>query len=152
MADKPLLDPGDIYSVMKRIEPDWDDPWIAAHAAGINPDPGDIFFTGDRNQSRTCQLMDFDAHQIVGGVAGGTWLLIVEGEKPNQLVHVELRPMTYVVRPEYWEIEVLGCLAPETSDLRQRFQAKLDITAHLGTRGIVLIGGTVAEKIDWPPG
>lgn len=152
MANKPFTDPGDIYSIMKRIEPDVDDPWVSAHAAGINPGPGDIWFTGDRNHSKICQLVDFDAHQIVGGVANGTWLLIVEGEKPNQLVDVVLRPMTYVVRPEYWEIEVLGCLAPEASDLKKRYEAKLDLTAYLGTRGIALVGRTVAEKIDWPSG
>jgi hypothetical protein len=152
MSGDKLSDPGDLFAIMQKIEPGPGDIWIKAFNAGINPDPGDVWFTDGVRQSQTCRLIDYDAFQIVGGVANGTWFLIVEGEKPNQLVDVELRPVTYVVRPDYWEIEVLGCLSPEASDLRKRYQAKIDITAHLGTRGIALVSRKGAQEIDWPPG
>ena len=58
----------------------------------------------------TCKLIDFEECQVVPGIVNNTFFLIVRGTKPCINMQVSLVPMIYVQCPEYWRIEVVGCL------------------------------------------
>ena len=63
-----------------------------------------------RPPTRACRLLDFDKVEVRPGVVPRTFILIVSGTKPYANMTVDLRPLTYVQQPEYWGIEVVGCL------------------------------------------
>ena len=58
-------------------------------------------------------------------------------------MEVELVPLVFVQRPDYWGIEVIGCQ-------RGIELPMLDITHVLGKRGIEVIGANRKEQIKVP--
>lgn len=67
-------------------------------------------------------------------------------------MEVDLIPLVYIRQPEYWGIEVTGCLPagiglPTTAP----YIASLPLNGIIGTRGIEVIGATRSEKISVPP-
>jgi hypothetical protein len=60
--------------------------------------------------SRACRLLDFEKVEVRPGFVPRTFILIVSGTKPYANMTVELRPLTSFQQPEYWGIEVVGCL------------------------------------------
>ena len=61
-----------------------------------------------RSASQACRRIDFKSAEVVVGFVTGTYFLIVE-EKPWITMNVELRPLIYIDRPDYWGIEVIAC-------------------------------------------
>jgi hypothetical protein len=59
---------------------------------------------------QSCRLIDFDTVKVVPGIVNGTWFLIVSGNKPYVTMRVDLSPRVYIRQPEYWGIEVVGCM------------------------------------------
>ena len=47
---------------------------------------------------------------VVPGIVNNTFILIVKGKKPYLNMRVLLAPLIYARQPEYWGIEVIGCL------------------------------------------
>jgi hypothetical protein len=102
--------------------------------------------------AQSCRLIDFERAEVhVLESDPPRYLLVVSGTKPCINMKVELVPLVYVKRPDYWGIEVVGCLpggiclpalGPYTVDL---------IDPPLGTRGIEVIGATRRECIEVPP-
>ena len=66
----------------------------------------------------SCRLIDFEKAEVRPGIVSGTYILIVNGIKPYLNMQVNLVPLVYVRQPEYWGIEVTGCL-PGGIGLRQ---------------------------------
>jgi hypothetical protein len=60
-------------------------------------------------QSTMCRRIDFNEVQVRPGFISKTYFLIVSGVKPWITMDVRLMPLIYVVKPEYWGIEVIGC-------------------------------------------
>jgi len=81
------------------------------------------------------------------------YILVVSGTKPYLNMDVSLVPLTYVRRPEYWGIEVIGsvsaigvpALAPYTGCLQLN---ELRTTGFIGTCGIEVIGASRSERDD----
>jgi hypothetical protein len=100
--------------------------------------------------SSTCRLIPFRNAVVVPGFLPKTFFLIVSGIKPWVTMTVELRPLIYIRRPEYWGIEVVGCQhgigLPKTAP----YSVALDISHLLGTKGIEVIGATSKKKIKVP--
>ena len=67
-------------------------------------------------------------------------------------MEVSLTPLVYVRQPEYWGIEVIGCLrggivlAPTAP-----YIVILPLNGTIGTQVIEVIGATRSEKISIPP-
>ncbi|HEU4866128.1 MAG TPA: SSI family serine proteinase inhibitor [Actinomycetota bacterium] len=78
------------------------------------------------------------------------YLLTVSGTKPWLNMSVELTPLIYVQRPEYWGIEVVGMLRGISPAVLAPYEVSLNITHLLGTKGIEVIGSDRSEKIDVP--
>ena len=100
----------------------------------------------------SCRLIDFEKAEVRPGIVSGTYFLIVRGTKPYMNMEVDLTPLVYVRQPEYWGIEVIGCLPggiglPAT----EPYTATLALNGTIGTQGIEVIGATRSEKISVPP-
>ncbi len=105
-------------------------------------------------QPSSCRLIDFDKDktEVRPGIVSGTYILIVRGTKPYLNMQVNLVPLVYIRQPEYWGIEVIGCLPggiglPAT----EPYTAILPLNGTIGTKGIEVIGATCSEKILVPP-
>jgi hypothetical protein len=97
---------------------------------------------------QACRIIDFDKVQVVPGIVNGTWFLIVSGSKPYISMRVELSPRVYVTQPEYWGIEVVGCLGGISGPTLTPYVAVLPLQGAMGTKGIEVIGATRSEKKD----
>jgi hypothetical protein len=100
----------------------------------------------------SCRSIDFEAAEVRPGIVSGTYILIVRGTKPYLNMEVNLIPLVYIRQPEYWGIEVTGCLPggiglPATAP----YIASLPLNGTIGTQGIEVIGATRTEKICVPP-
>ncbi|MGQ0443749.1 MAG: hypothetical protein ACT4O2_01125 [Beijerinckiaceae bacterium] len=100
----------------------------------------------------SCRLIDFEQAEVRPGFVPGTYILIVRGTKPYLNMEVTLTPLVYIKQPEFWGIEVTGCLPgglglPATAP----YIASLPLNGILGTKGIEVIGATRTEKIPVPP-
>ncbi|MGH2732586.1 MAG: SSI family serine proteinase inhibitor [Actinomycetota bacterium] len=101
---------------------------------------------------KSCRVIDFEHAEVrVLESLPLQYLLVVSGIKPCINMKVELVPLVYIQPPEYWGIEVVGCLpggiclpalAPYSVDL---------LNPPLGTRGIEVIGATRSERFEIPP-
>ena len=101
---------------------------------------------------QSCRLVDFevaDLQQLM--TEPPTYFMLVSGTKPCLNMRVDLVPRTYIDVPEYWGIEVVGCvpsglclpaLAPYTASLTN---------PPMGTKGIEIIGAQHRKKINFPP-
>jgi hypothetical protein len=100
--------------------------------------------------SSTCRLIDFDKADVVPGFVSQTFFLIVAGTKPWLTMRVELHPLIYIARPEYWGIEVVACQQgiglPQTAP----YHVALDITHLLGSKGIEVIGASNRKQFNVP--
>ena len=101
----------------------------------------------------SCRLIDFEQAEVRPGIVSGTYILIVRGTKPYLNMEVNLIPLVYIRQPEFWGIEVTGCLPGGIGVLAPTapYIASLPLNGILGTKGIEVIGATRTEKIPLPP-
>jgi hypothetical protein len=101
-------------------------------------------------QPSSCRLIDFDKDRtdVRPGIVNGTYILIVRGTKPFLNMQVNLVPLVYIRQPEYWGIEVTGCL-PGGIGLPaiEPYTVTLPLNGTIGTEGIEIIGANCSEKI-----
>jgi hypothetical protein len=101
----------------------------------------------------SCRLIDFDQAQIYTLESfSPQYVLHVSGTKPYLNMQVDLVPLVYIRQPEYWGIEVVGCLPggiglPATAP----YTAWINLSGITGTEGIEVIGATRSEKLEVPP-
>jgi hypothetical protein len=105
------------------------------------------------------RLIDFDEASagLIGVNQFGEALLSLDvaGTKPYMNMRVELEPLTYVTRPEYWGIEVAGRLRgaialPTVAPYRASIEGggRDGIT---GTKGFEVIGATRSQRLEPAP-
>ena len=97
------------------------------------------------------RLINFTKAEVVGGFLPNTYILIVSGIKPYLNMTVELSPLVYIRRPEYWGIEVVGSLPGIGLPTTAPYTVALPLGV-LGTKGIEVIGASRKKKINVPPG
>jgi hypothetical protein len=104
-----------------------------------------------RPSSQSCKLIDFDEAEVRPGIVNGTWFLVVRGNAPCANMRVELVPLIYIQRPDYWEIEVVGCVpGPLCLPQVKPFTEVLPLNGILGTAGIEVVGASRRKKIKVP--
>lgn len=98
--------------------------------------------------SQSCRLIDFDKATVRPGILPNTFFLTVEGTKPCVNMRVDLIPLVYVTCPDFWGIEVVGCL-PDGICLTQTapYQVTIPLAGITGSAGIEVIGANKQEKI-----
>ena len=106
-------------------------------------------------QSEACRLIDFEEVDVVTlEIFPPQHVLIVSGTKPYLNMEVSLRPRTYIQQPEYWGIEVVGCLPGFGLPALAPYTVSIRLAGFMGTKGVEVIGATRSEKIelgDLPP-
>ena len=103
--------------------------------------------------SQTCRKINFDEErvEIRPGFAKDTWFLLVTGMKPYTNMRVELVPVMYVKRPEFWQIEVVGCLPGIGLTALAPYSVFVSLEGVIGTKGIEIMGATKSKKLFVPP-
>jgi hypothetical protein len=99
----------------------------------------------------SCRLIEFEKAEVRPGIVNGTWFLVVTGSAPCSNMRVDLVPLVYIRRPEYWEIEVIGCLpGPFCLPQTKPFVETLPLNGVLGSKGIEVAGAARRQRIDVP--
>jgi hypothetical protein len=104
-------------------------------------------------QAESCRTISFEDADVRPGIVNDTWFLIVSGFAPYLNMQVNLVPLVYITQPEYWTIEVVGCLPGiglPTEDPCPYIVA-IPLDGITGTKGIEVKGGRRSERIDVPP-
>lgn len=100
-----------------------------------------------------CRVIDFKSARVhTSPTVPSRYVLVVRGEKPYLNMQVKLIPLdiVYIRAPEYWGIEVVGCLPEVGLPAVGTYVAKLELNGPMGTRGIEVIGANHSEKINIP--
>ena len=97
------------------------------------------------------RLINFTRAEVRPGFLPKTWILIVSGTKPYLNMRVQLVPLIYIKRPEFWGIEVVGILPGIGLPATAPYTVSLPLDGILGTKGIEVIGATKRKKIYVPP-
>ena len=100
---------------------------------------------------QSVRLISFKTAKVVPGIVPQTWILLVSGTKPYVNMTVELSPLVYIRRPEYWGIEVIGSLPGIGLPTTAPYTVALPLDGIIGTKGIEVIGAKKKQKIDVPP-
>ena len=97
------------------------------------------------------RLIDFTRAEVRPGIVNGTFVLIVAGEAPAASMRVELVPAVYIQRPDFWEIEVVGCLSgPVCLPGTKPYVEALPLDGITGTQGIEIVGASRRQRIRLP--
>ena len=129
----------------------------AATASGEDKKPA-VYDFASAEPAKSCRLLarTVDATKaeirVVPGIVNDTYILIAKGKKPILNMKVVLAPLTYVRQPEYWAIEVLGCISGISLPAVGTYDEFLPLDGIRGTKGIEVIwSGGDTEKLDVPP-
>lgn len=111
-------------------------PAGAAPGEGSRPEPTPTEEPGPANPLPvTCRPIDFEDAEVVR--RQGSYQLVVTGTVPYWNMTVRLTPVTYIRQPEYWEIQVEGCVSGDVVlPAVREFTATLDLEGTMGTEGI----------------
>jgi hypothetical protein len=102
--------------------------------------------------AQSCRVIDFEKARIVALKSNPPqYVLVVSGTKPYLNMRVELVPYVYIQQPDYWEIEVVGCLPGIGLPAEAPYTVALPLAGVTGKRGIEVIGSTRRERIEVPP-
>ncbi len=98
--------------------------------------------------AESCRLIDFEKVEVRPGIIPETWFLTVIGTKACSNMRVELIPLVYVKCPEYWGIEVVGCL-PQGICLTAvaPYEVTIPLAGITGSEGIEVIGANKREEL-----
>ncbi len=92
--------------------------------------------------------IDFEKADIHPGIVPKTFILVVSGSKPYLNMEVDLKPLVYIKRPEYWGIEVVGSLPGMGLPTFAPYTVSVPLDGIIGTKGIEVIGATRSQKMD----
>src|SRR6478735_9158601 len=100
----------------------------------------------DLPPASSARLIDFERADVISPmIYPPKPRLVVNGLKPYPMT-VELVPLAYVHRPEYWGIEVVGTTAgtggpiPMPAITNIPYAVELDLAGCVGTVGVEVIG------------
>lgn len=101
---------------------------------------------------RSCWVVEFEKAEIVRRhMFPPQYVLVVSGTKPVSM-RIDLVPLVYVQQPDYWGIEVVGCL-PGGIVLPAfgPYTVSLSLGGVTGTEGVEVIGANRSERLAVPP-
>jgi hypothetical protein len=103
--------------------------------------------------SGSTTLVDFEWAEVVSPmIFPPEPVLVVRGTKPHPAMTVELVPLRYIQRPEYWGVEVVGSTIdtgptpmPAIANVPYAVELRLDDT--IGTVGVEVVGASSTKRI-----
>jgi hypothetical protein len=97
----------------------------------------------------SCRRIDFAQADIVPGIIIGSYFLVVNGMAPCSNMKIDLVPLVYVRCPEYWGIEVVGCLPGGIClTALAPYSVSISLAGITGSQGITVIGANKTERIE----
>ena len=97
--------------------------------------------------TETCKIIHFSETAIRPGIVNDTYILIVSGTKAYINIDVRLSPRFYPKQPEYWAIEVVGCLTGIALPATAPYQVVIPLDGIRGTEGIEVKGASPCKEI-----
>jgi hypothetical protein len=97
--------------------------------------------------AENCRLIPFSSAHAVE-LSERIAFLIVSGDKPYVNMKVYLKPRIYVTQPEYWQIDVVGCVDGIILPHVTPYVSVKNISSTRGTKGIEVVGFDSFERID----
>jgi hypothetical protein len=101
--------------------------------------------------TKSCRIINFDEAEVIPGFVNDTYFLIVSGEKIYANMDVKLIPLVYIVQPDYWGIEVVGCVGQIVLPAVVPYHEVIGLQGIRGKKGIEVIGANRKMKFDVPP-
>lgn len=104
-------------------------------------------------KASTCRLIGFNNAHAHPGFVNGTWFLHVSGDKPWSNMVVALIPAIYITTPDYWQVEVVGCLYGMGLPAMTPYHvtsAQFSRGYGIGHKGIEVVGAGHKQIIDIP--
>src|SRR5688572_9899927 len=94
-----------------------------------------------------CRRLDYESAEVIETRCGR--FLRVRGTAPCINMSVSLIPLIYIRCPDWWEIEVTGCL-PNGICLTaiKSFDMCISLTGIIGSKGIEVVGASKSEQFD----
>ena len=117
----------------------------AAPIPEITISPGEDVVFPEPTDSDNCRLITFDSARVVTNPLTGGRTLVVKGYAPYAGTAVRLDPLVYFRQPEYWGIQVIGCMPEMGATVMTPYTARLELTGSMGTLGIEVIGADRAQ-------
>lgn len=102
-------------------------------------------------KAESCRLIDFAKCEVRPGFLPDTYVLIVAGMQPYANMRVELVPLIYIRQPDYWEIEVVGCLRGIGLPVLTPYTVSLPLDGVRGIHGVEVVGANRRKRLDVPP-
>ena len=97
----------------------------------------------------SCKLISFDKVEVHPGKIPKICFLTVGGTKPCINMEVRLVPLFYLKCPEYWGIEVIGCLSDGICiPTLGSYEMTIPLAGITGYKGIEVIGAKNRKKLD----
>jgi hypothetical protein len=95
------------------------------------------------------RLIDFDRVDIISlMIYPPRPTLVVSGTRPTAGTEVTLVPLTYVSRPQYHGIQVVGTVTdPGAGDGSAEYSVQLDLAGFTGTEGVEVIGASRTTRL-----
>jgi len=106
--------------------------------------------------SKTCGLLprtidDTTATaKVVPGIVNDTFFLLVAGKKPVLNMTVTLNPLTYVMQPDFWEVEVVGCTPGIVLPTVGLYAESLSLDLYRGKKGVEVVWADQRERLAVP--
>jgi hypothetical protein len=101
--------------------------------------------------AESCRRIDFDEASISTLRSyPPQYVLCVMGKKPYMNMDVDLLPLVYITRPEYWGIEVVGCLHNIGLPAETSYMVSIQLSGIIGSKGVEVLGATTTKQFDVP--
>jgi hypothetical protein len=98
--------------------------------------------------SESCRRIDFEKAEVHPGIIPDTWFLTVSGTKPCLNMQVSLVPLIYIRCPEYWGIEVIGCLSHGVClTALGPYSVTIPLAGITGSKGVEVFGARKQQQI-----
>lgn len=119
----------------------------AAPIPEITISPGEDVVFPEPTDSTNCRLITFDSARVVANQLTGDRTLVVKGYAPYAGATVRLDPLVYFRQPEFWGIQVIGCMPEMGATAMTPYTASLELTGSTGTLGVEVIGVDRSQRI-----
>lgn len=98
--------------------------------------------------TQSCRLIDFEKARVDPGIIPETFFLTVRGTKPCLNMEVRLILLVYIRCPDFWGIEVTGCLPGGIClPALGSYEVTIPLAGAIGSEGIEVTGAKKQEKI-----
>lgn len=102
--------------------------------------------------AESCRLLPVDCASLRPGFVNDTYFLLVSGIKPYAAMTAKLLPRIYTRKPDWWEVEVVGCLESGiVADVTGPYSEQKEIW-FWGNKGIEVIGRDFKQRFERPTG